>query len=259
MSATIFAALLTVANLLMANQAQAGTYLEEEQRVISVAGAPAQTVLIKSWYEGDQVKKVMGNTKMSFLINLKSQKVIVIQDDKKVYWQVPPQMYKQMTQASLQAFGIVQKPDGSYQVPAKVFKKTGQKRKIGQWQAYEVKIAAKLPNDGKVSMWFADGVGLNQSDFVDTLRAAVAGKSAGLEGFFAEIKALHGYPVMSSASFTIQGRQLNLIQQVKVAKKQKMPAGFFAIPKDYQLIQSPMLGAAAQAAPKPAPQQSLKK
>lgn len=241
--------------LFMAARAQAGTYLEEEQRITGMAGAPAQSIVVKSWFSGDKVKKTMGEAPMAFIIDLKKHSVMVIQDDQQVYWQVPPQMYKQMTQASLQAFGIVQNPDGSYKVPKKIFARTGQKRKIGEWQAYEVKIDTKLANEGKVSMWFSEGLGLSQSDYIDTLRAAVAGKEAGLESFFSEIKALKGYPVLSSATFVVNGQHLSLTQQVKVAKKQKLSPGFFAIPKGYRLIDSPMLGGAPQnQSPAPRPQ-----
>jgi hypothetical protein len=239
---------------LAAASARAGTYLEEEQRVSGLTGAPPQAMVIRSWYEGDRVKKTLSAADFTFLIDLKTQKVMVVQDAQKSYWEVPPEVYQMMTQASLQAFGVVRNPDGTITVPRNVFQKTEQRRKIGKWDAYEVKVATNLPNNGKVSIWFAEGVGLSQKDFVQTLRGAMARSTPELERFYDEIAALPGYPVLSTATFDVNGQRVVLTQEVKLAEKRSIPASEFAIPKGYTQVESPlnasMLGAPApQSAP----------
>ncbi|MFH1811111.1 MAG: hypothetical protein ABIJ09_20390 [Pseudomonadota bacterium] len=244
-------ALLILATCLIGATALAGTYLEEEQRVSGITGAPPQTMVIKSWYEGDRVKKTLSAADFTFLIDLKTQKVLVVQDAQKTYWEVPPEVYQMMTQASLQAFGVVRNPDGSLTVPRNVFQKTKNRRTIGRWQAYEVNVATQLPNNGKVSIWFAEGVGLNQKDFVQTLRGAMARSTPELERFYDEIAALPGYPVLSAATFDVNGQHVVLTQEVKLAQKRSIPASEFAVPKDYKLVDSP-LNARMMGGPAPA-------
>ncbi|MBN2359106.1 MAG: DUF4412 domain-containing protein [Deltaproteobacteria bacterium] len=240
--------------ILISQLAQAGTYLKEVQTTGGLQGMPQQTFALESWYEGDHVKRVMlgpdNNPMMVFLMDTKKQEVLLLNPAGKTYAVMPPELYQQGTQTMLQAFGVARNPDGTYSVPKNIFQKTGIKKKIGSWKCYEVKVHAPVLNGGKMTMWFTNEVGLNQADYVKTLKAQMGTDAKALAPFFNQFSALNGYPALVTTEMEIQGQRLSSTQELKQVKKLSIADKEFEIPAGYTKV-DPGMAAGGALAPSP--------
>ena len=218
----------------------AGTYLKEVQTTGGLTGMPQQSFSLESWYEGNHVKRAMvgpdGTTLMVVIMDLKKQEVLLVNPARQSYAVMPAELYQQGTQTMLQAFGVSRNPDGSYIVPKGIFQKTGQKKKIGSWNCYEVKVNAPVLAGGKMSMWFSTEVGLNQADYVQTLKSQMGADAKALGPFFDQIGSLAGYPALITTEMELQGQHITSTQELKQVKKMSIADKEFVVPATYAKV-----------------------
>lgn len=248
--------LLPLVAVAISQLAYAGTYLQEVQTTSGLPGVPPQTYALESWYDGDHVKRSMngpdGKPMMIVIMDLKKQEVLLVNPARQNYAVMPSELYQQGTQTMLQAFGVSRNADGSFAVPKGIFQKTGQKKKISKWNCYEVKVNAPVLAGGKMSMWFSTEVGLNQADYVKTLKSQMGADAKALKPFFDQISALAGYPTLITTEMELQGQHITSTQELREVKKLSIAETEFAIPASYAKVDA---NTAAGLGAAPPPQQ----
>ena len=247
---TFMAVAAALAMLTLAVAARADIYLEEEQRVSGVIGVPPQVTMIKSWYKGKKLKQSIEGMDQVWIVDYGTQQLMALQPRSGTYWIAPLEGYRAVLQTALQFWGIQRKPDGAVYVPADLFKPTGQKRKIGGWNAYEVKLPVPAGTKGKMSMWISSEAGVTTNDMVTTLRVALmAGEGDELKAFFDRLMTLDGYPVLTTAETDMNGQRLVITKELKKARRLSISDDEFTVPKGFRKIEAPRFGAGAAGAP----------
>lgn len=229
---------------LPAAPAAAGYYLEHEA-VLPNPQNPQKPMraTIRSWHEGRRYKRETPGRGGEFvIIDLDAKKVWGVNDEKRTYWEMPAEKYKQLALMSLLVMGVKPKPDGDIITPDGIFKVTGQKGEIAGRKAYEVKInAPTLPAGMSTTFWVSKEIPLPMSRMVAELRAALGNpKGEGFKKLFDQWEALDGYPVQSVTSVNLPQGRMVTSETLLVYRDEKIPKSTFQVPKGYALVKDPV-------------------
>src|SRR5438105_2406518 len=96
--------------LLVSSTAWAGTYLEEVS-TFATAGQ-SQSVTMKTWVEGDQVRTDDPRSNMTLLINTRKNSIMGVHPQDKTWWKLKDSDVHEFGAQTLIAYGIKKGPDG---------------------------------------------------------------------------------------------------------------------------------------------------
>jgi len=224
--------------------AHAGTYVEEIHTVST--GGQSQAVTVKTWVEGDVVRTDDPRTGQVLLLNTKKNSIMGVDKAAKEWWRMKDEDLKMFGMATLAAYGIKMDPaTGKLTVPEKIFEKTGQSKKVGDWDAYEVKIKTDTTGTQaqggsiKSIMWFAKVPGYDPAIPRARMRVFM-GEGAEAEAFMKQWDALDGVPVITEMEISMQGQNIAMKQELKKVAPQKLGQDQLTVPKGFKQGKDPI-------------------
>lgn len=196
-------------------------YYIEKKTESFIGGKPlGKATVIKLWIQKDRIKYFKSDDKDSYLIiRMDEEKAYQINHNKKTV--------KKMDLK--ERFAAIEK---EIQVASK---KTGKKKKINKWDAYQVLITSV--NKGKsteVEYWLSDEIELP----IET-RLQVA-DYFGQRKIIEELKKYPGYPVETRVHLKIEEEKIEMITRLEKFEKKKIEDHLFKIPLGYQEIAFPL-------------------
>ncbi|MBI5495232.1 MAG: hypothetical protein HY904_09385 [Deltaproteobacteria bacterium] len=252
--------LLLLSLLLAAPAARAGVYMEETTTV--GAGGQNQSTTAKIWVEGDMVRTDMGSPfgmsaqmDMTLIINTRKVSVTGVNKADKTFWKLRDQDVTDFGMATLMAYGIKKGPDGKVQVPARIFEKTGEKKKVKvtaakgpvdvEVEKVKVNVAAGANEQMKgvqSVMWVGQVPGLDPS--VQRTRVRMwMGTGAEADEFLKQYDELGGVPVITEMSIPAPPQsgmgQLTTVQQLTKVAPSKLAPKDFDVPKAFRQTEDP--------------------
>ncbi|MEW5853916.1 MAG: hypothetical protein AB2A00_34395 [Myxococcota bacterium] len=231
--------LFTAALSLQAAPAHAGVYVEEVH-TMSAAGMPAQSRTVKTWIEGDMVRTDDPQSGGVILINTRKNLIQGVHPSDKTWWQLKEQDMAMFGMATVQAYGVKMGPDGKVQVPQNIFQKTGNRKKIGEWDAYEVKVNIEggQAKGFSSTLWFANVPGYDPVHQRNRVKMWM-GNGPEADAFMKQWDALEGVPVLTEMKVTLQGQTLEVRQELKKVAPQKVRPQDLQIPKGFKQVEDP--------------------
>lgn len=221
--------------------ARAGFYMEQEAVVPNPVTLQPITATVRSWHEGKKFKRENPMRNEVVIIDLDKREVVGLNAANRTYWRLPAERYRQLALASLVVMGITPRPDGSIEVPDPLFVPTGVRAKIEGRDAYQVKVQGKLAAGVDTEIWLSEDVPLTTDSLVNELRMALGDpKDPSFERFFAQWRALKGYPIQNVTTVnTAKGRVITS-ETLLTFREQKIAASEFEVPKGYTLTEDPI-------------------
>lgn len=225
---------------LASTAASAGTYIEEVHTM--AAQGQSQAVTIKTWVEAENIRTDDPRTGTVMLINTRKGSIMGVDKAKKEWWRIKEADMAMFGQSMLMAYGIKPGPDGKLQVPAKIFERTGQKKKVEGWDAYEVKInvdTASMPGFKSV-MWFAVVPGYDPVIQRNRMKMFL-GNGPESDAFLAQWDTLEGVPVITELTIPAGPNMvMQMNQEVKKVASQKLTPDAMAVPKGFKQGKDPI-------------------
>jgi len=194
-------------------------YIEKHTKTL-IDGEPMGSVsTLKLWVKGDWVRYLNSNDKDNALI---------IKMDKDKVYQVNGKA-KTVKEIDLKSkFVALEK---QIQVSSK---KTGEKKKIGQWEACQVLLTSKAKGTStEVEYWVSDKIQYPMETRIQM--AAYFGQGKIVE----ELKKYPGYPVEIIVHLKAQNKKIDMTTRLIKLEKKEIDKKLFEIPGDYKKIDLP--------------------
>jgi hypothetical protein len=218
---------------------QAGTYIEEVHTVS--AGGQTNTMTVKTWMEAEMVRIDDPRSGGTVIVDTKRSVIRGIQPSDKTWWQLKDQDLQVFGMATLTAYGIKPGPDGKLVVPPNIFQKTGVKRKVGPWDAYEVRINVEGAGAKGFSsiVWFA-----NVKDYDPLLQRnrlkMWMGNGPESDAFMRQWDEMEGVPVLTEMKLPMGPQTIEMKQELKKVAKQKVRLEDMQVPKSFKQVEDPI-------------------
>jgi hypothetical protein len=147
----------------------------------------------------------------------------------------------QLAVIALAGFGVKPNPDGSLAVPQNLFNPTKKEAVIEGRKATEWTVSTPSLPGLSTSVWVSADVPFDSKVAVSQLRLQLGDpKKEGFEDFFSQWASLGGYPVQFVTTVRTQQAQIVTSRTLLTALEKDAPAGTFAIPKGYALVEDPL-------------------
>lgn len=238
---SLLAAVLTVVTVLTASPTLAGYYMEHEAVLPNPQTMEPMRATIRSWHEGNRYKRGSPNRGEFVIIDFNKGEVVGVNEEKRTYWRIPSEKYRQVALLSLLAMGVQPTQSGDLKVPDDLFQKTGQKGEIAGRKAYEVKVAGNLPPGMATTVWVSKDVPVPITKMIGELKMALGDpQQAGYKKLFAQWAQLEGYPVQSVTTIQTPRGRVVTSETLVVYRDQDIPASTFEVPKGYALTVDPI-------------------
>jgi len=194
-------------------------YIEKHAKTMIDRELMGGVSTLKLWVKGDWVRYVNSNDKDNVLI--------IRMDEDKVY-QVDGKE-KIVKEIDLKSkFVALEK---QIQVSSK---KTGEKKKIDQWEAYQVLLTSSAKGvSTEVEYWLSDKIQYPMKTRIQM--AAYFGQGKIIE----ELKKYPGYPVEIIVHLKAQNKKIDMTTRLIKLEKKKVDKELFEIPGDYKKIDLP--------------------
>lgn len=222
-------------------------YIEEMLTAPPAPGQPAFNGIIRSYIAGKKLKKVSpgGNEEIIYRGDLK--KVYILNPMRKVYIEMPMDQMRTITEKSLNMY--VPTKDGVPQIPDELYVKTGNTKKIGQWNAYEVEVKAGqvMPDtQTTTTMWISKETGFDHNFFVSLFKLTMGDEvSPHLKKLFEKMTNIDGYPVQTVTTTSYMNQNYTTsITVLKIERKKAFEDSVFEIPEGYSKVEAPPMEAA---------------
>jgi hypothetical protein len=220
---------------------RAGYYMEKEAVVPNpVTFQPIKTTL-RSWHEGRKFKRENPLRNEVVIIDLDKREVVGLNAGNRTYWRLPAERYRQLALASLIVMGVTARADGSIDVPDPLFVPTGLRANVEGRDAYQVRVQGKLPPGVETELWLSEAVPLSTDSLISELRMALGDpKDPSFEAFFAQWRALKGYPVQNVTTVNTPKGRVVTSETLLTFRELKVAASEFDVPKGFTLTEDPI-------------------
>jgi hypothetical protein len=240
-----------LAPLLSSQIAHAAVYMEEELVVPNPADLSRSIKqVVHTWSDPKHLKQDVPQLGGTVVIDLEKGQVFGIIDQRHQYWKMPVDKYRdQLAVIALAGFGVAPDPKtGALTVPQGLFVQTTNTATIEGRKAVEWTVTPATGPDGKpllagvtTSVWVSQDTPFDAQKSVALLRLQLGNPTKpGFEDFFAQWGALGGYPVQLVTTVRTQQAQIITSRTLLTVLEKEAPAGTFAVPKGFALIDDPL-------------------
>jgi hypothetical protein len=222
-----------------------GFYLEEE--LIKQGTGPSPEIeSTRTWIAAGRMRKEQEP----------SGSVTIFREDRKTMWVLDPRQktYFALSREALERMGELGMSAlaGDHPDPEQWLRRTGNKKRIGAWDCYEVRAEDRPLPGTRISLWLSPDVPIDRALRDQFGSGTLAGGSTAGK-LLSGLKGLEGYPVEVELTARLGTQILELRQTLKKVEKRDVAAVLFEPPADYREVASPLSPAAAGAAPTPVP------
>jgi len=207
-----------------------GYYTEEEIRYPAFGENAAYSIIRKTWYGGDRMRKEedwLGTTIARFDQN----KFYVLEPGSKTFFTVSADFIREYAPQGLSAFGALEDDRGNSYFPPDLYVRTDAKKTIGRWPCYQVMTNPKYRNPELpyCVIWYSTEVDFPMDLFGEQLKNLM-GDTPQIRDLFNLLKQFEGYPIRHEAH-GLSGLVITTLY--KFERKDKIDPALFEVPKDY--------------------------
>jgi len=215
--------------------AQEGYVIQEETRMPPMFGEEGRTYIIKTWMTEDKLRRDEGERGQTTIIRSDLGKIWVIDHADTTYSELTQEMFQGLAVMGLMMFGVtLDSVTGKPIIPDPLFKKTGRRKSIGNWDCHEVVLSggeAGLWNGliDPVVMWVSGNTGLEKGLYGRLMRRMMGELGEEYDAFFKQLDTMEGYPVLleTRAMGIVVGQELKSVERLAVSSSVfNLPAGY---------------------------------
>jgi len=213
-----------------------GYYTEEEIRYPAMGQRMEYSIIRKTWYAGDCMRKEegwQGTTIARFDLN----KFYVLEPDSKTYFTVSADFIREFSPQGLKAFGALEDGKGNLYFPSDLYVRTEAKKTIGRWECYQVTTNPKYRNPKLpyCVIWYSTEVDFPMDLFGEQLKNLM-GDTPEIRDLFNLLKQFEGYPIRQEA----HGSSNTVITTLyEFERRDHIDPALFEVPKDYSETSMP--------------------
>ncbi len=206
--------------------AEKGFYIEQQTHTPGIMGQPAKDEISKTWISDTGYRMESGNSIM--ILRFDSKKVWNIDMEKKTYFEADAESMKEMAQMGKAMMG--NQEENTF-----VFKKTGNTKKIKDWNCYEVTAQNAMM---KQTMWLTEDLPYGKDTYHKFYKNIPEFEELAESIYNSD--ELKGYPVANEMEINMMGMKIKSSSELITIKEQDIPASMFNLPKGLQKMDNPM-------------------
>jgi len=220
-------ALMLAIGLMMPGALQAGTdgfYIEQITKTGGMMGQPPTEQQATMYLTPSKVKMVQG-TDSEVIFDSAAKMLTVVSHAKKEYYVVGEEDFK-----SMMAMGMAMM-EGMMGDAQPTVEKTGEKKKIGEWNCEKVVMKLSGQMSMTQEMWITKDTDISMEDYL--AMAEAIGQTGMMKKFMDEMKKIDGYPIQSKMTMNVMGQNVETESLVQVIKKETFANTVFTAPETY--------------------------
>ena len=217
------------------SHAQMGYYIEEETIMPPIFGSGEKTLTVTYMTE-NKLRRDEEDELQTTIIRSDLGKIWLIDHTDKSYRELSPEVFQGMAVLGLMMFGVTfDSATGKPRIPDPLFRKTGRKKLVGNWECHEVVVQKGAGIRGIVEpavIWVSEDTGLKMELYSRMMRRLMGDLGKEYDAFFRQLEALDGYPVL------MESRAMGAVvgQALKKVEEQSMPSSVFTLPEGYKKV-----------------------
>ena len=194
-------------------------YIEKHTKTMIDREPMGGVSTLKLWVKGDWVRYVNSNDKdNALIIRMDEDKVYQVNGKEKIVKEIDLKSKFVALEKQIQVSS----------------KKTGEKKKIDQWEAYQVLLTSSAKGvSTEVEYWLSDKIQYPMKTRIQM--AAYFGQGKIIE----ELKKYPGYPVEIIVHLKAQHKKIDMTTRLIKLERKKVDKKLFEIPGDYKKIELP--------------------
>lgn len=194
-------------------------YIEKHTKTMIDGESMGGVSTLKLWVKGDWVRYVNSNDKdNALIIRMDEDKVYQVNGKEKIVKEIDLKSKFVALEKQIQVSS----------------KKTGEKKKIDQWEAYQVLLTSSAKGvSTEVEYWLSDKIQYPMETRIQM--AAYFGQGKIIE----ELKKYPGYPVEIIVHLKAQHKKIDMTTRLIKLERKKVDKKLFEIPGDYKKIELP--------------------
>lgn len=202
-------------------------YIEQTMQITGAPGQGPMTMDQKMWVSGNKMKMEMSGGAMpgmgKMIMRGDLQKMYMIDDAQRSYMEMPLDQMTQMAMPMMQQMQVD-------------VQKTGEKRKIGEWNCEQYIITAtggteQMPMKLKLDLWVTDQVKYDEAA-KQQMQEAV-NKSPMMKPLMDKMKDIDGLPIEQTMEMNMMGQVMTSKSTVTTVRQGPIPASTFELPAGY--------------------------
>lgn len=211
-----------------------GFYVESMVKSGGVMGQPPSEQLTKMYMTPTKMKMVTGeNSEMIF--DGASKMLTIVSHAKKEYYVVAEDDFKAMMEMGMAMM------EGMMGDSEPKVERTGEKKKIGDWNCEKVVMTIAGQMSMTQEMWVTKNAGIDMNDYLEM--SDMLGQAGLIKKFQEEMKKIEGYPVMTKTTMNIMGQNVETESLVQTIREETFAASTFAAPEGYTKKEGDMMKA----------------
>lgn len=208
--------------------AQKGVYIEQKVNTSAVMGRPASETITKTWIADEKLRADNG------------EQIVIVRADKGVAWTIMPEKkaYMEMSLAELEkmaSMGMAMMGDNASM--KMTFKKTGEEKKINDWNCYQVTGESQIM---KQEMWLTEDLPFGKEQFYKFYKDMPEMRKIA-EGLN-NAEDIKGYPVYTETEMNMMGMKIQSSSELLKIRKEEISDDKFELPAGYKKMENPMQG-----------------
>ena len=222
--------------LLMAAAGFADYYIEQVTTTESPFGGGNQESISKTWLTDGKFRT---DSEGSITIGRSDEgKFYVLDTNEKTYFVMNAEEMRQFASMGIAMMGIVVDEEGNLHVPSDLYTRTGESRKVGDWNTTGYKIKEKYLEDGildSYTMFVTDEVDIPDKYYIGMMNSFLGQDEDALNQFRKAWEKIGGYPVLTEVG------TMGMTSTTRTTKVEEMnvPDSRFNIPDGYTEVDNP--------------------
>ena len=208
--------------------AEKGLYVEQKVNTSGVMGQKAKESISKTWMTENYFK--VENDEQTMIFDFGKDVVYNLMPGKKEYFEITMDQMRQMAQMGKAMMKNAEEKKMT-------FKKTGNTKKINNWNCYEV------VSDGgfmKQTLWISEDLPYSKDMFYKFYSKMPEFEE--LAKSFYDAEDLKGFPVSSQTEMNMMGMIVTSSSELILIREEDISADTFNLPSDYKKVENPMGG-----------------
>lgn len=211
-----------------------GYYIESMVKSGGVMGQPPSEQLTKMYMTPTKMKMVTGDDG-EMVFDAGAKMMTIISHSKKEYYVVAEKDFQAMMEMGMAMM------EGMMGDAAPVVEKTGEKKKIGEWDCEKVVMTLSGQMSMTQEMWVTTDAGIDMNAYLEM--SDLLGQGGILKKFQDEMQKIEGYPIMTKTTMNIMGQNVETESTVQTIKKETFAATTFTAPEGYTKKEGDMMQA----------------
>lgn len=214
-------------------------WLIEEITIGSIQQGGADTTMTKMWISGKKFRREPNDSSEITIGRLDKGFFYMLAPRDKTYSKLDVDTMREFSGFTLALMGAQIDDEGNVSVPSDLYVRTGQKKKIRNWNAEKISLNPKYAGKSMMedfSLWVASDTGIPPELYSDMMKLVLGEPAGDTQKMFKLWKDFNGYPVMMEIS--IMGMKQTTITS-KIEKSTPNQA-IFELPAGYKEVPNPM-------------------